>query len=117
MYDKLRNEFEAGENSFLITLRCELKWDWDAFYKCTSLMYEVAMLENQKPAIDMWIAQGFWSMDTWVKEWSSNENFPRPQPEKYKQALMILNELAYLLFNGESPYMDNTLEKLAKNDV
>ncbi|MCJ8314224.1 MAG: hypothetical protein HRU38_18905 [Saccharospirillaceae bacterium] len=117
MHNKLRSEFEAGENSFLIKLRCELSWDWDAFYKCSSLMFDVAIIENKKQSVDMWVAQGFWFMDTWVKDWTSHEKFERPESERYEKAILMLSELAYLLFNGESQYSDDTLEKLAKNEV
>jgi hypothetical protein len=38
----LRREFDAEEGSFLLQARVQLKWDWDAFRRLTSAMYDVA---------------------------------------------------------------------------
>jgi hypothetical protein len=38
----LRREFDAEEGSFLLQARVSLKWDWDAFRRLTSAMYDVA---------------------------------------------------------------------------
>ena len=115
MRAELIEEFEAGEGSFLLRLRTELIWDWDAFYRCTSLVYDVACISNGSKSIDTPIAQGFWMMDTWVREWTSHESFNRPKNVEYEQALLLLHELTQFLFEGVSPYQDDTLERMAKN--
>jgi len=38
----LRRESNAEEGSFLLQARCRYEWDWDAFRRLTSAMYDVA---------------------------------------------------------------------------
>jgi hypothetical protein len=55
--------------------------------------------------IERWVANGFWYLDTFVPEWSSHPDFPRPHGDDYYQAAYRrLGDLAYWFFFGESPY-------------
>ena len=110
----LKREFDAEEGSFLIQARVRLKWDWDAFRRLTSAMYDVADEAKGQPSVETWIAQGFWFCDTWIRDHTSHPNFPRPPEEAYRDALALLDDLAYFLFMGQSPYNDDTLRKKAK---
>jgi hypothetical protein len=110
----LRREFDAEEGSFLIQARCHANWDWDAFRRLTSAMYDVADEVRGQPSIETWIAQGFWFCDTWIRAHTSHPNFPRPPEEAYQDALELLDNLAYFLFTGLNPYNDDTLRKKAK---
>ena len=56
----LKREFDAEKGSFLILARIELSWDWDAFRRLTSAMYDVADEVKGRPSVETWIAQGFW---------------------------------------------------------
>ena len=112
--DILRREFSAEEGSFLIQARCRLVWDWDAFRRLTSAMYDVAEEVKGQPSIETWIAEGFWFCDTWIREHTSHPNFPRPPEEAYRDALALLDELAYFLFMAQSPFKGDTLRKRAK---
>jgi hypothetical protein len=60
----LKSEFDAEEGSFMLQSRTGLKWDWDAFRRLTSAMYDVADEAKGQPSIETWIAQGFWFCDT-----------------------------------------------------
>lgn len=112
--DILRREFRAEEGSFLIQARVHLEWDWVAFRRLTSAMYDVADEVKGKPSIETWIAEGFWFCDTWIRDHTSHPNFPRPPEEAYQDALALLNQLASFLFTGLNPYNDDTLRKKAK---
>ncbi|MFO1512337.1 MAG: hypothetical protein U1F83_05385 [Verrucomicrobiota bacterium] len=110
----LRREFDAEAGSFLIQVRCRLEWDWDAFRRLTSAMYDVAEEVKGQPSIETWIAQGFWICDTFIREWTSHPNFPRPPEDAYRDAIELVHNLATLLFLRESPYKDDALRKKAK---
>ena len=110
----LRREFDAGEGSFLQQARCHYVWDWDAFRRLTSAMYDVANEVRGKPEIETWIARGFWFCDTWIRDHTSHPNFPRPPENAYRDALALLDDLASFLFTGLNPYTDDTLRKNAK---
>jgi tetratricopeptide (TPR) repeat protein len=114
--DILRREFYAEEGSFLIQVRSRLEWNWDAFRRLTSAMYDVAEEAKGRPSIETWIAEGFWYCDTFIRDWTSQPNFPRPSEEAYRDALELLSNLASFLFTGLNPYKDkNTLHKKAKD--
>jgi hypothetical protein len=112
--DILRREFDAEEGSFLLQARSTLSWDWDAFRRLTNAMYDVADEARGQLSIETWIAHGFWFCDTWIPDWTSHPNFPRPSQEVYRDAIELIHNLAYFLFIGESPYKDDTLRRKAK---
>ena len=110
---ELKSQFDADSKSFLLIVRCELRWDKEAFRRLTSSMYHVATKYQGAHNLPTWIANGFWYCDIWIREWTGHDNFPRPENEYYQESLELLRDLAYYLFMGESPYTDNTLEKQA----
>jgi hypothetical protein len=101
----LRNEFEAGDASFLIQLRCDLHWSKAAFTRLVTAMEQCcADLENADH-VDRWAADGFWYMSWFVQSWSSDENFPREFPDQYyRDAYELLFDLASYFFTGAHPY-------------
>jgi hypothetical protein len=112
--DILRSEFEGADGSFLTTARCELRWDASAFRRLTTAMFDVAAERRGAESVEHWIAQGFWFCDTWVCEWTSHPDFPKPEKAYYEDSLRLLHDLAYFFFIGQSPYEDDTLERRAK---
>jgi hypothetical protein len=101
----LRHEFEAREGSFLIQLRPDLVWDRSAFSRLTDAMRECAVHHESRQTRDRWIAEGYWYLATFVKDWSSHPNFPRPfDASYYEAAYQRLDDLAYWFFRGESPH-------------
>lgn len=100
----LRYEFEAGPESFLLQLRCDLHWDRQAFNRLTAAMYALVRERDAEEPIQRWIAEGFWYLDTSVRDWSQHESFPREHESAYyEKAYELLHNLAYWLFVGESP--------------
>ena len=112
--DVLKREFDAEEGSFLLRMRCELDWDWQAYRRLTSAMYDVADEARGQASIETWVAQGFWFVDTSVRDWTGHPSFPRPSEEEYRDAIQLLHDLAWFLFTGESPYEDDSLRHKAK---
>jgi hypothetical protein len=103
--DDLRGEFEAEDGSFLLQLRVDLTWDPVAFDRMTALMLEVVKARESEAPIPRWLAEGFWFVDSSVKDMSTHPNFPRPFDDQYyDRAYRRLFDLAYWLFRGESPY-------------
>jgi hypothetical protein len=111
----LKREFSAEERSFLLQARSRYMWDWEAFRRLTSAMYDVAEEVKGRPSIETWIAEGFWYCDTFIRGHTSHPNFPRPPEKAYRDALALLDDLASFLFTGQSPYKDDTLRKKAKD--
>jgi hypothetical protein len=109
----LRSEFDAEEGSFLLKLRCELAWDREAFSRLVGAMEQCAAAYEGREKIERWIAHGFWYVEHFVPEWTSQENFPRPDDQEYYQkACRRLSDLAYWLFFGESPKRKGPLPPL-----
>ncbi len=77
----LRSEFEAEQGSFLLQLRCDLCWDPGAFARATRAMYAYVQ-QGPFETIPRWIADGFWYMDWFVRDWSAHTNFPRQYPPR-----------------------------------
>ena len=105
----LRNEFEAGDGSFLIQLRPHLTWDKTSFTRLITVMQRCCEDYSEAETLDRWMAEGFWYVPTFVRDWTKNQNFPRSHPpEYYDSAYERLDDLAYWFFYGESPYLNGT---------
>jgi hypothetical protein len=105
----LRNEFEAGEGSFLIQLRPHLVWDQTSFTRLILAMQRCCEEFSGAENLDRWMAQGFWYVPSAVRDWTMHENFPRLHPpDYYDKAYRRLDDLAYWFFLGESPYVNGT---------
>jgi hypothetical protein len=103
----LRKEFTAENGSFLLQLRCDLRWDQEAFLRLTTAMERCCSdLENAE-YFDRWLADGFWYLSFFVKSWASHENFLRELPDEYyRDAFQLLFDLASYFFTGSHPYID-----------
>ncbi|KAM3091698.1 hypothetical protein ACKFKF_32730 [Phormidesmis sp. 146-12] len=101
----LKKEFEAEEGSFLIQLRPDLTWNKAAFARLTLVMQACCEEYSQTATLDRWIAQGFWYIPSFVRDWTTHPNFPQIHtPEYYEQSYQELDDLAYWFFMGESLY-------------
>ncbi len=111
----LRNEFEAGEESFLIKLRPNLEWDKAAFSRLAVAMNLCAEREAREQKLERWVAKGFWYVPKFVREWASHPNFPKIYAtDYYERAFTRLDDLAFWYFMGQSPYESGKhLEELA----
>ncbi|MGV9608604.1 hypothetical protein ACWDR2_33425 [Streptomyces sp. NPDC003631] len=102
----LRREL-MSEDGFLLKLRTDLSWDRAAFTRLDRAMRAVCEEYEGADQLDRDLAEGFHALATWVPEWTSHPNFPRPEPESYYTAcLERLSLLAYWFFTGGSPYIE-----------
>ncbi|GAB3660046.1 hypothetical protein GCM10028833_39280 [Glycomyces tarimensis] len=105
--ETLRREFEAQEGSFLLQMRCDLKWDRAAFTRLERAMRAVCLRVHGNEKLDRWIAEGFYEMATSVPSWTSHPNFPRPGPDSYyEDCIERLGDLADWFFRGQSNYAE-----------
>lgn len=95
-----------GGGSFLLRLRCDLEWDRAAFTRLIDAMQSCAKAHEGCDTLPRWIAEGFWFVSYFVKEWSSHPDFAKSFNNAYYEAAYErLGDLAYWLFHGESPYL------------
>ena len=107
----LRSEFDAEEGSFLRTIRCELAWDVDAFDRLTAAMESCCRVKAGEERIERWLAEGFWYLSWFVKDWTTHPNFPRWRVEEYYQAAYeYLDGLAFWFFVNDPPWTDQGVQ-------
>ncbi|MET9043689.1 hypothetical protein ACWDR2_31130 [Streptomyces sp. NPDC003631] len=105
--DVLRSEFNAEEGSFLLRLRGDLVWDRAAFTRLEQAMRAACLRWQSSGNLDRWLAEGFYEVATWVPQWTSHPNFPRPTPEMYYQdCIERLGDLANWFFRGWHDYSE-----------
>lgn len=104
----LKSEFDAAKDSFLIKLRSNLEWDKDAFSRLTSAMQMYCKRRIKSEIVECWLAQGFWFIPGFVRDWTSHSNFPRVHSQDYyENAYRRLDDLAWWFFMGDSPHSDD----------
>ena len=81
----LRNEFEAGEGSFLIQIRPDLNWDKAAFTRLITVMQRCCQEHGESDTLERWMANGFWFVPSFVRDWTTHPNFPRVHEAEYYQ--------------------------------
>jgi hypothetical protein len=105
----LRNEFDAGDSSFLISLRPKLEWDKKSSTRLATAMNLCAVSEASEHKLERWVAEGFWYVPRFVREWATHPNFPKVHAlDYYERAFTRLDDLAYWYFRGESPHESET---------
>jgi hypothetical protein len=104
----LRHEFNAGEGSFLLGLRgVGLEWDRAAFTRLERAMRAVCGQVQGQDRLDRWMAEGFYYVPRFVRDWTTHPNFPRPQPQQYHEdCLQRLDDLADWFFHGYHMYQE-----------
>ncbi len=103
--DLLQREFQSEEGSFLLELRTDLVWNKNKFDVLVDAMQHCAEAQQQEDPLERWLAEGFWYYSNFVRDWSSNPNFPRHHSDEYFEwAYTRLDDLSYHFFRGESPY-------------
>ena len=102
----LRNEFEGGKGSFLIQIRPSCNWNKASFTRLITAMQRCCEKFSHRKTLERWMANGFWYLSFFVRDWTTHPNFPQVhEPEYYKKAYQRLDDLAYWFFFGESPYL------------
>ncbi len=101
-YNQLKREFHAQEGSFLLELRCDLRWNSLSFERLIKAMEACCKACAKAPQLERWMAEGFYYLPGFIKDWSAHEAFPKEQSRDYfNRAYEILDELAHWYFHGE----------------
>jgi len=104
----LKYEFEGGEGSFMLQIRCGPGWDKEAYLRLFNAMLECCKAHDGQTHIERWIAEGFWWLDFYPRynlERSENKT------DYYANAVTNFNHLAFWLFAGEGR-ADNEFEPI-----
>jgi len=111
----LRSEFDAEEGSLLLKIRCDLAWDVDAFDRLVAAMEACCRAKVHERLVERWIAEGFWYVSWFVKDWTTHPNFPKWRTEEYYQAAYeYLDGLAFWFFFDEAPWTDDGVQARAE---
>jgi len=111
----LKYEFHAEEGSFLLQLRVNLRWDKVAFDRLTKAMFmcckhfQEEYMQAQETMLPRWLAEGFWYLSYFVKEWTSHSSWEEKiarEPDYFKKAYERLFQLAFWFFEGIPPWND-----------
>jgi hypothetical protein len=103
----LKNEFNAEEDSFLLELRTQLNWNKSKFLKLINNMIEYCKSNKDAELLERWAVDGFWYTEHFVKEWTSNDEFIKNEPERYYElSYMILENMRALYFSRYEVYED-----------
>ncbi len=107
--ETLQREFSAQPGTFLSKLRPGFEWDQEAFSRLLEAMQTCCEEQERTPELERWLAEGFWYVSWYVKQWTTHERFPRPYPQEYyDKAYQRLLLLASWFFTGESPWLPGT---------
>lgn len=103
----LRAEFEALDGGFMAALRPSLDWDRAAFSRMERAMRVACERWHDHEQLDRWLAEGFYYVPRFVRDWTSHPHFPRPEPRQYHEdCLNRLDDLADWFFHGEHMYLE-----------
>lgn len=107
--ETLGHEFAAGDGSFLSRLRGDLTWDRQAFATLTDAMRDCCEIHAETAMMERWVAEGFWYLQRFVRDWTQHPKFPRPYPaDYYDRAYGRLDDLGEWFFTGSCPYEPGT---------
>ncbi|GIO96723.1 hypothetical protein J14TS5_18090 [Paenibacillus lautus] len=111
----LIDELEAGENSFLLDIRCNINWDHDKFVNLVTLINEYTKSIKACIQLDRQIASGIWYIFTFVQDWTSHDSFrnhnTRYSIDYYNEAYDLLYEVCNYFFTGILNYIDDNFLK------
>ncbi len=111
----LRREFEAEDGSFLATAQGEFRWDQNAFRELIEAMRDACVRCAEEELIYRWMAHGFFYVPAFIRAWTQQEDFDRPDDAYWRQAINLLEALSHWFFWGEPPTQDGNVDVLTLN--
>lgn len=98
----LQKEFAAEPGSFLLALRCDLRWDHGAFSHLTHAMEQCCRALAGVGVVERWLAEGFWYLSWFPRSWTDHDAWAEnPERDQIDAGTEKLEGLAYWFFMGE----------------
>lgn len=106
--DLLRREFEADEGTFLLGLRGESpEWNKAAFSCLERAMRWTCEHFQDHDQLDRWLAEGFYYVSWFIRDWTAHPGFTRPEPQQYySDCIQRIGDLADWFFHGTNDYVE-----------
>jgi hypothetical protein len=111
----LRREFEAEDGSFLATAQAEYRWDQNAFRELIEAMRDGCVRCAEDDQLDRWMAHVFFYVPAFIRAWTQQEGFDRPDDAYWQRAINLLEALSHWFFWGEPPTKDGDIDVLMLN--
>lgn len=112
--DQLYSEFVARNNSFLIGIRGEIKWEHEKFINLIVLMKKYIIKTENDSCIDRNFLKGYWYFSSFIPQWTSHDNFRRKNEyskEYYETAYKLILLLYNWFVNGNSGINERNREE------
>lgn len=110
--DVLKREFQADQGTFLAIAQDERRWDKQAFRDLVEVMRDCCVRCSEDEQLDRWMAHGFFYVPAFVRAWSCQDDFERPEENYWHRALELLEVLSHWFFWGEPPTQDGDVDVL-----
>jgi hypothetical protein len=102
----LRHEFDHDPGTFTLGLR-EARWDREAFTRLERAMRDVCTTQADQPALDRWLAWGFYHYAWWIPAQARYEPFRQRHGGGYYDACLTrVSDLADWFFQGHHNYIE-----------
>lgn len=108
----LRREFQAEDGSFLAIAQDERTWDKDAFRDLVEAMRDCCVRCAEDEQLDRWMAHGFFYIPAFVRAWTQQPGFDRPDEAYWQRAINLLEVLSHWFFWGEPPTQEGDVDVL-----
>lgn len=108
----LRHEFQAGDGSFLAIAQDERRWDKAAFRELIEAMRDCCTRCAEDEQLDRWMAHGFFYVPAFVRAWTQQDGFLRPDDEYWQRAINLLEVFSHWFFWGEPPTQEGDVDVL-----
>lgn len=111
----LRREFDADDGSFLAIAQGEFRWDPDAFRELIEAMRDGCVRCAEEEQLDRWMAHGYFYVPAFIRAWTQQEDFDRPDGAYWQRAINLLESFSHWFFWGEPPTQDGNVDVLTLN--
>lgn len=108
----LHREFRAEDGGFLAIAQAELRWDKNAFRELVEAMRDCCIRCAEDELLDRWMAHGFFYVPAFIRAWSQQDGFERPDKAYWLRAIELLESLSHWFFWGEPPTEEGDIDIL-----
>ncbi|CAH1232630.1 hypothetical protein PAECIP111891_07066 [Paenibacillus allorhizoplanae] len=102
--EKLYNELTAQNNSFLIGIRVNIKWEHQKFINLIELMRDYILKTENNSIIERKFLKGYLYLSRFIPQWTSHDNFRRNNNafsnDYYETAYKLISLIYNWFVNG-----------------